>query len=197
MSGVRGGSACGPLTLWRSEVAVLAVRRRSHLVVRWSRQDCSSLISVVAVLPQSLRCAVVLAGAFWRVFPEQCLGGSGGGSPRTCLRCFYSYAYCSVLSDDLCCLVVGSCILVKVLPKIALCRFWWRFFPRVLCVCFGPLLCCPCGLKCAVWLGCVLARCAERCFRCVPDSVGFCGSLVCGPTLVGGPGVALFSSTTL
>ncbi|MQL95857.1 hypothetical protein Taro_028526 [Colocasia esculenta] len=36
--GVRGGSACGPSTLWRSEVAVLAMRRRSHLVVLWSRQ---------------------------------------------------------------------------------------------------------------------------------------------------------------
>ncbi|MQM11240.1 hypothetical protein Taro_044147 [Colocasia esculenta] len=50
------------------------------------------------------------------------------------------------------------CILVKVLPRIALCRFWWRFFPGVLCVCFGPPLCCPCGSKCAVWLGCVLVR---------------------------------------
>ncbi|MQL98980.1 hypothetical protein Taro_031697, partial [Colocasia esculenta] len=30
--------------------------------------------------------AVALAGAFWRVFPERCLGGSGGGSPRTGLR---------------------------------------------------------------------------------------------------------------
>ncbi|MQM22975.1 hypothetical protein Taro_056035 [Colocasia esculenta] len=45
-----------------------------------------------------------------------------------------------------------------VLPRIALCHFWWRFFPGVLCVCFGPPLCCPCGSKCAVWLGCVLAR---------------------------------------
>ncbi|MQL93077.1 hypothetical protein Taro_025711 [Colocasia esculenta] len=33
-----GGSACGPSTWWRSEVAMLAVRRRSHLVVPWSRQ---------------------------------------------------------------------------------------------------------------------------------------------------------------
>ncbi|MQM22531.1 hypothetical protein Taro_055584 [Colocasia esculenta] len=36
----RGGSACGPSTRWRSEVAVFAVRRRSHLVVPWSRQVC-------------------------------------------------------------------------------------------------------------------------------------------------------------
>ncbi|MQL97334.1 hypothetical protein Taro_030025 [Colocasia esculenta] len=28
----------------------------------------------------------------------------------------------------------GLCILVKVLPRIALCRFWQRFFPGVLCV---------------------------------------------------------------
>ncbi|MQM15864.1 hypothetical protein Taro_048817 [Colocasia esculenta] len=38
VSGVWGGSACGPSTLWRSEVAELAVRRHSHLVVAWSRQ---------------------------------------------------------------------------------------------------------------------------------------------------------------
>ncbi|MQL84073.1 hypothetical protein Taro_016573 [Colocasia esculenta] len=35
---VLGGSACGPSTLWRSEVVVLVVRRRSHLVVAWSRR---------------------------------------------------------------------------------------------------------------------------------------------------------------
>ncbi|MQL93062.1 hypothetical protein Taro_025697 [Colocasia esculenta] len=52
----------------------------------------------------------------------------------------------------------GLCILVKVLPRISLCRFWWRFFPGVLRVCFGPLLCCPCDSKCAVWLGRVLVR---------------------------------------
>ncbi|MQM20208.1 hypothetical protein Taro_053224, partial [Colocasia esculenta] len=58
----------------------------------------------------------------------------------------------------MCCLVIGLCILVKVLPRIALCHFWQTFFPGVLCVCFGPPLCCPCGSKCAVWLGYVLAR---------------------------------------
>ncbi|MQL86670.1 hypothetical protein Taro_019202, partial [Colocasia esculenta] len=35
VSGVRGGSTCGLSTLWRSEVAVLAVRHCSHLVVAW------------------------------------------------------------------------------------------------------------------------------------------------------------------
>ncbi|MQL70696.1 hypothetical protein Taro_003012 [Colocasia esculenta] len=33
-------------------------------------EDCSSLVSAVVVPPQSLRCAVGLAGAFWRVFPR-------------------------------------------------------------------------------------------------------------------------------
>ncbi|MQM11530.1 hypothetical protein Taro_044438 [Colocasia esculenta] len=120
--------------------------------------DCFTLVSAIVVLPQSLRCAICLAGVFWQVFPEWCLGGSGIGSPRTCLRCFCSSASCSVLSDGLCCLVIGLCILVKVLSRIALCRFWWRFFPGVLCVCFGPPLCCPCGSKCAVWLSYALAR---------------------------------------
>ncbi|MQL68035.1 hypothetical protein Taro_000292, partial [Colocasia esculenta] len=39
-----------------------------------------------------------------------------------------------------------------------------------------------------------LGGCAEDYFRCVTDSVGFCGSRVCGPTSAGGRGVALFSS---
>ncbi|MQL69853.1 hypothetical protein Taro_002174, partial [Colocasia esculenta] len=38
-------------------------------------EDCSALVSAVA-----------LESAFWRVFPERCLGGSCGGSPRTGLR---------------------------------------------------------------------------------------------------------------
>ncbi|MQM04599.1 hypothetical protein Taro_037403 [Colocasia esculenta] len=57
-----------------------------------------------AVLPQGLRYAasVGLAGAFWRVFPERCLGGSGGGT-----------------SQDR-----SLSLLVKVLPRSALCSFW-------------------------------------------------------------------------
>ncbi|MQM17607.1 hypothetical protein Taro_050580 [Colocasia esculenta] len=150
MSTVWGGSACGPSTSWRPEVAMLEVRRfLSRLFhARFCRCHATS----------ECECAVGLAGAFWRVFPERCLGGSGGGSPRTCLHCSCSSTCCSVLSVSLCCLVVGLCILVKVLPKIALYRFWWRFFPGVLCVCFWPPLCWTCGSKYAVWFGCVLAR---------------------------------------
>ncbi|MQM20896.1 hypothetical protein Taro_053926 [Colocasia esculenta] len=40
VSVVRGGSACGPSTLWRSEVAVLVVRRPSHMVALWSPRVC-------------------------------------------------------------------------------------------------------------------------------------------------------------
>ncbi|MQM14854.1 hypothetical protein Taro_047789 [Colocasia esculenta] len=36
VSEVRGGSTCGPSTLWRSEVAMLVVRRPSHVVAWWS-----------------------------------------------------------------------------------------------------------------------------------------------------------------
>ncbi|MQM15305.1 hypothetical protein Taro_048249 [Colocasia esculenta] len=119
---------------------------------------CSALVSAVVVLPQDLRYTVGLAGAFRQFFPERCLGGSGGGSPRTGLRCLCSFARCSVLSDSLCCLVVwvvhsgeGSSqdrpllLLVEVLPKSALCSFW-------------ATIVLPYGLKCVVWLGCVLVR---------------------------------------
>ncbi|MQL83696.1 hypothetical protein Taro_016191 [Colocasia esculenta] len=37
---VRSGSACGPSTLWRSEEAVLVVRRRSHLVAARGLGSC-------------------------------------------------------------------------------------------------------------------------------------------------------------
>ncbi|MQM08952.1 hypothetical protein Taro_041810 [Colocasia esculenta] len=55
VSRVRGGSACGPSTLWRSEVAVLVVRRRSHLVVVSSRQMCRGLLPLRARLRWFLR----------------------------------------------------------------------------------------------------------------------------------------------
>ncbi|MQL97264.1 hypothetical protein Taro_029952, partial [Colocasia esculenta] len=37
---------------------------------------------------EGLRYVVGLAGAFWQVFPERCLDGSGGGSPRMALGAF-------------------------------------------------------------------------------------------------------------
>ncbi|MQM21568.1 hypothetical protein Taro_054610 [Colocasia esculenta] len=96
-----------------------------------SSQDCSALVSAVSVLPQSM---------------------------RTNLCCFCSSAYCSVLSDGSCCLVVwvvhsgeGSSqdlplsLLVEVLPRSALHSF-------------RATVVLPCGSKCAVWLGCVLVR---------------------------------------
>ncbi|MQM05304.1 hypothetical protein Taro_038110 [Colocasia esculenta] len=75
-------------------------------------------------------------------FPERCLGGfSGGsprtGSPRTCSRCFYSSACCSVsLRWSVLFGRLVLCVLVKVLPKIALCRFWWSS-PRMALGFFG------------------------------------------------------------
>ncbi|MQL94715.1 hypothetical protein Taro_027373 [Colocasia esculenta] len=67
---------------------------------------------------------------------ERCLGGSGRGSPRTGLYCFYSSACCSVLSDGLCSLVVGVVhsgegssqdrplsLLAEVLPRSAMHSF--------------------------------------------------------------------------
>ncbi|MQL95751.1 hypothetical protein Taro_028420, partial [Colocasia esculenta] len=101
-----------------------------------SSENYSVLVSTVAMLPQGPRYAVDLAIAFWRVFPELCLGGSGGGSPRTSLRCFCSSACCGVLSDSPCCLVIwvvhsgeGSSqdrplsLLAEVLPRSALFSF--------------------------------------------------------------------------
>ncbi|MQM22700.1 hypothetical protein Taro_055755, partial [Colocasia esculenta] len=52
-------------------------------------QDCSGHVSAGCCATSRLRyAAVVLAVAFWWVFPEWRLGGFGGGSPRTNLCCF-------------------------------------------------------------------------------------------------------------
>ncbi|MQL72666.1 hypothetical protein Taro_005000 [Colocasia esculenta] len=48
--GVQGGSAYGPSTLWRSEVAVLVVIRRSHLDIPWSRRVRRGLLPLGAQL---------------------------------------------------------------------------------------------------------------------------------------------------
>ncbi|MQL73222.1 hypothetical protein Taro_005551 [Colocasia esculenta] len=80
-----------------------------------SGEVLSEFFSVGSGGREGLRYVVDLAGAFWRIFPELCLGGSGGGSPRIDLRCFCSSACCSVLFEVLCRLVVGLCILFLLL----------------------------------------------------------------------------------
>ncbi|MQL93444.1 hypothetical protein Taro_026088 [Colocasia esculenta] len=93
-----------------------------RVVVCGTGGRCPCLVGCPFVVG-SLRCAGGLAGAFWRVFPEPCLGGSGGGSPRTYLRCFCSSACYSILSD--------GCILVRFSLDVSW-HFWWRFSPKLL-----------------------------------------------------------------
>ncbi|MQM18953.1 hypothetical protein Taro_051953 [Colocasia esculenta] len=106
-------------------------------------EECSVLISAIVVLPQGLRYAasVGLAGAFWKngafVVLVEVLPGPDCVASIVLLAAVFSLMVCVLWS-------LGLCILVKVLPRIALCRFWQRFFPGVLCVGFGPPLCCPC-----------------------------------------------------
>ncbi|MQL81497.1 hypothetical protein Taro_013954, partial [Colocasia esculenta] len=117
---------------------------------------CWLVVSSGEVLPESfsvgfggkllvvvlgLRYAVGLAGAFWQVFPEQYLGGSGGGSPfvasggGSSQKCsvFVSGHHCVALWFEVCRLVglrYGEvlpgrilALLVEVLPKAASCGF--------------------------------------------------------------------------
>ncbi|MQL73513.1 hypothetical protein Taro_005850, partial [Colocasia esculenta] len=56
VSGVRGGSTCGPSTLWRSEVAVLVARRYSHLVVAWSRWACRGFLPMCVLVSAGIVC---------------------------------------------------------------------------------------------------------------------------------------------
>ncbi|MQL76772.1 hypothetical protein Taro_009162 [Colocasia esculenta] len=68
-SKVRDGYACGPSTLWRSEVAALAVRRRSHLVVAWSWEVCRELLPLCARLRWFLQESCVWATSFLLLWP--------------------------------------------------------------------------------------------------------------------------------
>ncbi|MQL85067.1 hypothetical protein Taro_017583, partial [Colocasia esculenta] len=94
-----------------------------------------------------------LGGAFWRVFPELCLGGSGGGSPKTCLRCFYSSACCSVFSDGPCCWPFGLCMLVKVLPRIVP----LLILAEVVFLFIFKFLSCTGGTSCVPMVGCFVS----------------------------------------
>ncbi|MQM11830.1 hypothetical protein Taro_044741 [Colocasia esculenta] len=83
--------------MWRT---VAEVRFRQNCVMLVSDYCCIALWVEVHRLVarcsgEGLRYAVVLAGAFWWFFPERCLGGSGGGSPKTGLQVLPRSALCS------------------------------------------------------------------------------------------------------
>ncbi|MQL91653.1 hypothetical protein Taro_024268 [Colocasia esculenta] len=109
---IAGKSRHGALHRLRCSVCHVASLVERYDTCLWLLTvGCSFLVAValpsrlrcIAWLPYvlGLRCAVGLAGAFWRVFPEQCLGGSGGGSSQD-----------RPLS-----------LLAEVLPRTALCLF--------------------------------------------------------------------------
>ncbi|MQL81609.1 hypothetical protein Taro_014079 [Colocasia esculenta] len=77
VSGVQGGSACGPSTLWRSEVAVLVVRCRSHLVVAWSQRF--PIFGVPAALAGK---GLVIPTGPWSRGPLPLLPSARGSSSR-------------------------------------------------------------------------------------------------------------------
>ncbi|MQL88327.1 hypothetical protein Taro_020881 [Colocasia esculenta] len=129
------------------------------------------------------------------VFPRTAHGGSGGGSPRTGLCCFYSSACCSVLSDGMCsfratvelplwfelCRLVGLCS-GEVLPEQLL-ALLVEFLPKAASFCFG----CRCSLSvemsyCCCRLDCLsyslLLRCRSRCCVLGRASGCFIGQLV-------------------
>ncbi|MQL73046.1 hypothetical protein Taro_005403 [Colocasia esculenta] len=92
---------------------------------------------------------LVLAGAFWRVFPSTVPWWFWWRFSLDLLALFLQLCWLQL------------CVPVKVLPRIALRCFWWRFFPGVLRVRFGPLLCCPLWFDVFHWLGCVLVRSSQ------------------------------------
>ncbi|MQM17873.1 hypothetical protein Taro_050854 [Colocasia esculenta] len=137
-------------SVWSSSMLVLVeVRFPQNCVVLPSGCCCVALEVEVHRLVALCSGDVSQNGAFWRVFPERCLSGSGGGSPRTYLRCFYSSACCSVFYDGPCCWPFGLCVLVKVLPRIAPLLILAEVLPR--------------SARCSFWATVVLPLWFEVC----------------------------------
>ncbi|MQL90585.1 hypothetical protein Taro_023193 [Colocasia esculenta] len=163
--GSGGGKNCVVVVLVRVPLPLgllLCSLKSSAVLSLWVEVSVVWLVAVA--LPSKLRwlryAAVVLAGAFWWVFPERCLGGSGGGSPRTYLRCFCSSACCSV---SLCwSVLVGRlilCVLVKVLPRIALLSILAEVLPERLLALLVEVL--PRAALCLFWLS-LLSLCRDE-----------------------------------
>ncbi|MQM14673.1 hypothetical protein Taro_047609 [Colocasia esculenta] len=166
VSGVRDGFACGPSTLWRSEVAMLAVRRRSHLVVAWSRRMCRGLLPLCARLRWFLResCVCHDLGSEVCCWFGWCVLA---GFPRMVPWWFwwrfsqdrFAFAVLFAAVFSLMVRVVwsfGLCILVKVLPRIALLSLLAEVLPKSSALCSFratvvlPLwfeVCCLVGLR--------------------------------------------------
>ncbi|MQL84977.1 hypothetical protein Taro_017503 [Colocasia esculenta] len=129
----------------------------------------------------SLGCSVVSAGALlvrlvrsssfsWNgalVVLVEVLPGPACVASAVLLAAVFSLMVCVLWSW-------GLCILVKVLPRIALCRFWWRFSPKLLRVisvvaalslCRDELSLLPVGLFAlqSAWALPVKASCAWPC----------------------------------
>ncbi|MQL75650.1 hypothetical protein Taro_008040 [Colocasia esculenta] len=126
VSRVWGGFACGPSTLWRSEVAVLVVRRRSHLVVSWSlREGCSCCYvpCVASVVAQCVRVVVarLAVDSLAVVFPGwRTVAGKSRRSAPGCLRRIWGF------SRDCFALISAVVVLPQGLRMMPW-WFWWRF----------------------------------------------------------------------
>ncbi|MQM06671.1 hypothetical protein Taro_039503 [Colocasia esculenta] len=82
-------------------------------------EDCFVLVSAVVVRPQSLRCAVGLAGAFWRVFPRTVPWWFWWrfSQDRLVLLLQFYLLQCSSLMDR------PLSLLAEVIPRSASCSF--------------------------------------------------------------------------
>ncbi|MQL96445.1 hypothetical protein Taro_029119, partial [Colocasia esculenta] len=179
--GVQGGSASGPSTLWRSEVAVLVACGFPARFVCMLQEGCSCCY-VSCSASEVTRCvravvARLAVDSLAVVFP---CGGHLQASPGAVLLIIFIAFGCvcvAMAERAYVCLPLTGCKLklrcIAWLPCglglryavvlagafwIALCRFWRRFFLGVLCARFGLSLCCPYDSKCVVWLGYVLVR---------------------------------------
>ncbi|MQM19068.1 hypothetical protein Taro_052070 [Colocasia esculenta] len=177
VSGVHGGSACGPSTLCATSLHDSCACCRLQLLLCRMRSECGRSASSCC----SGAVGTGLAGSGLPCVEDVC--------EPVQVRCSWSSsAHLSVcasrrLREPACGVAFTGAGLLPMEPmEVSWSRSWVPTRDGT-GVCSIPTYQCVRG-----------PGCAEHCFRFVPDSVGFCGSRVCATTLVGGHGIVLFSS---
>ncbi|MQL80979.1 hypothetical protein Taro_013440, partial [Colocasia esculenta] len=161
--------------------------------------DYFALVSAIVMIPQSLKCVVGLAGAFWRVFPQRCLVVLVEVLPGP--ACVASAVLLAAVFSLMCVVWLG-CILARFSQDGSWC-FWWRFSPKLLHVVLvvgrGQRgLLCPLRLvvfACGFWAGacgstvCLCLSVSVSCRLepgCIALYLGWLPMLVIAPCVVSG-----------
>ncbi|MQM14013.1 hypothetical protein Taro_046941 [Colocasia esculenta] len=185
--GVRGGSACGPSTLCTEHCFRFVPDTVGFCRSRFPVFGVPAALAGEGLVIPTGPCSRGSPLYFFQLGARRRGSSVSDGLQRRLWRLLLAAVFSLMVRVVW---LFGLCILVKVLPRIALCRFWWRFFLGVLRVCFGPPLCCSYDSKCAVWLCRILVRFSQDgswCFlvEVLPKAVSCCFGCRCSLSLCG------------